>query len=354
MKERKIPLQRIFAMPHRTANKEPGGESQVEMIGSSKRFLDFRNELKTAAGWDTAPVLLVGERGSGKELAARAVHFWGPRARKVFYAISMPAVHHDLIADELFGHARNAFTGAADARSGAFVSADKGTLFLDEIADMRPSAQAALLRIIDTGEVKAIGADSPWRVDVRIVAATNQNLSRLVEQRLFRADLYDRLRFFEIHVPPLRDRMEDVPALCAYFLRQCCKSAGCALNKPATQACLPTGGKVDCAGERFYAKLMECDWPGNVRELRLVVEGARARHLTGVLNETHLPELVGCDGNRSRIASADDLSLETAMRKHISLVLRLNKCNISRTAVALGIPRSTLRQKMKKLGIRIM
>jgi DNA-binding NtrC family response regulator len=345
MSENEFPSHRLKPILWKAAGKEPAGASRVEMIGSSRRFLDFQNDLKAAALWNREPVLLVGERGAGKELAARALHSLSPRSRQKFLAVSMPAMHGDLCADELFGHLRSAFTGATDARSGAFASADKGTLFLDEIADMRLDTQAALLRVIDTGEVKAIGEDLPQHADVRIVAATNQDLPALVKQGRFRADLYDRLRVFQIQVPPLRDRLEDLPALAAHFLRECCQNAGCALKKRKAETC-PKGAKVECAKDSFYSTLMNYHWPGNIRELRLVVIEVRSRHLDAVLDDSHLTKFPGKEW-------AGDMSLESAMRRHITMVLHLKKGNLTQTARALGMPRSSLREKMKKLGIEI-
>jgi two-component system, NtrC family, response regulator AtoC len=341
--------QRFFprsnSIPRVQETRAPAIPTPIEMIGACSRFLAFKTELMSAALCDREPVLLVGERGAGKEPAAQALHQWSPRCHGVFLPVSLPALSHDLIADELFGHERNSFTGAIDARPGSFVTADGGTLFLDEIADICPSTQAALLRVIEAREVKPIGGDTPRALDVRIVAATNRDLAKMITEGKFRADLYDRLSAFQIQVPPLRERREDIPALASHFCRQCCARSGCALGRPGSGQCQGRQ-KVECVCEEFYQRLQSYDWPGNVRELRSAVIRARALHPKALLDARHLAAL---PVKESR--SGLDLTLESAVRRHIEEVSRLVGDNLSAVARELGIPRSTLRNLIKKLGI---
>lgn len=317
------------------------------MIGACERFIAFKEKLRAAARWNEDPTLLVGERGSGKELAARALHLWSPRCNEIFLAVSMPALHHDLIADELFGHERSSFTGATDARLGAFAAAERGTLFLDEIAEILPGTQAALLRAIESGEIKPIGGDAPRKVNVRIVAATNRDVTKLIKAGKFRPDLYDRLSVLKIPVPPLRERMEDIPALASHFLRHCCARSGCALGRTDRGPCQGRQ-KVDCALEGFYQGLKSYEWQGNVRELRSAVIGIRVRHPKDRLDASHLAELTG----RNPLRCGRDLTLETLIRRHIGEVLRLAGNNFSAAAKELGVPRSTLRNMLKRYGIK--
>jgi DNA-binding NtrC family response regulator len=321
------------------------------MVGSSAAFQKLEKELRSAAQWEGDPVLLVGERGTGKELAAKALHAWSRRRGRKLLAISMPALHNDLLADELFGHERHAYTGATECRKGAFAEADRGTLFLDEIADLTPTAQAGLLRVIDTGEVKPIGANLPFRVNVRLITATNQDLQKLVRDGKFRADLYDRLRAFEIRVPPLRERLEDIPMLAGHFLRECCEEHGCALGKSREHRCRKEA-PAECVEQSFCQMLLTYSWPGNIRDLRRIVRRSRSNHPHAVLDQSHIRLLIE-EEKTSCLETCEnaDRSLDGNSRTHIAYVLKLCAFNISRTAVELGIPRTTLRDKIKRLKI---
>jgi two-component system nitrogen regulation response regulator GlnG len=197
-------------------------------------------------------VLINGESGTGKELVARALHRHSPRADRPFIALNMAAIPRDLLESELFGHERGAFTGAQARREGRFEQADRGTLFLDEIGDMPAELQTRLLRVLSDGEFYRVGGVAPIRVDVRIIAATHQNLEELVRQGRFREDLFHRLNVIRIHLPPLRDRREDIPLLMRYFLLQAAKELGC-----ESKVLLPAATE----------HLKRLDWPGNVRQL---------------------------------------------------------------------------------------
>ena len=325
----------------------------VAMVGISRSFMAMVDQIRQAAAWDSEPVLLIGERGSGKEIAARALHQMSNRRIRPFVPILVSALCENLLADELFGHKRDSFSGAHRARLGKFAGADGGTAFLDEIGELSLAAQAALLRVLETGEIAAIGEDRPQRVEVRIVAATNQNLLQLIHQKRFRADLYDRLRVFEIRVPPLRERRDDIMLLAAHFLRECCVKTGCAIGKTDFSRCAKEP-KVDCASEEFYQVLSSYDWPGNVRELRSFIIRLRAAHPHSLLNGRHLQmnSRLFSDLNYPGVnSSGEDVSLQAVVTRHIESLLEDTNYNLSETARRLQVPRATLYDQMRKLGI---
>jgi two-component system, NtrC family, response regulator HydG len=227
------------------------------LVGHSPAMRDLYDSIERLSQ-AAASVLILGESGAGKEVVARALHFQGPRREAPFVAVNCTALPEALLESELFGHVRGAFTGATGARRGLFVEADGGTLFLDEIGDMPPPLQAKLLRALEEGEVRAVGSDTSRTVDVRLVAATHQDLDRRVAEGLFRADLYYRLNVVSIAVPPLRSRPEDVPLLIHQFLAQARE------RNPGT--------RVDRFDGELITRLAGAPWPGNVRELENVVE----------------------------------------------------------------------------------
>jgi len=233
-------------------------ERNTHLVGQSTSFLDAVERASRAAPLDR-PVLVIGERGTGKELIAERLHHLSSRWDGPLIVMNCAALPETLIEAELFGHEAGSFTGAAKARAGRFEEANGGTLFLDELATLSSPAQDRLLRAIEYGEVTRIGASRPIQVDVRIVAATNEHLPRLVEQNRFRADLLDRLSFEVITLPPLRNRQSDIPVLADFFGR-----------KMALDIEMPWPGFSEAA----MAQLQGWDWPGNVRELRNVVERA--------------------------------------------------------------------------------
>jgi len=350
--ENKPPRAFIHLLPH-----EPSDNlnNRIEMVGAGTAFLKLGRQLREAASWDREPVLLTGERGSGKEVAARALHSWSPRRQQRFVPVLISALSADLLPDELFGHKCHSFTGAVNARPGKFAAANRGTIFLDEIGSLNLQTQAVLLRILERGEVSAIGEDLPRLINVRIVAATNENLPQLIDQRRFRADLYDRLRVFEIRVPPLRERREDIPFLASHFLRECGKQFGCALGRPSCGECR-IAQKTDCAHAGFYEGLHSYDWPGNVRELKNHITRQRASHPHTILDASHAAALIDVHPSPEGISghgSEGGWSLDTAMRRHIIKVLEHSGWNLTVAAEKLCIPRTTLRDKIKKLRIRI-
>jgi len=302
------------------------------LIGSSPKFQAVLDEINIVAPSDCA-VLIQGETGTGKEVIARAIHDAGPRRQQRFVAINCAAIPATLLESELFGHDRGAFTGAVTQRVGRFQAADRGTLFLDEIGDLPLELQPKLLRAIQEREFERLGSSHTTRVDVRIVAATNQNLAQMVAERRFRMDLYYRLNVFPIILPPLRERPGDIRLLLAHFLRTFAQRQGKSVEYVSDQ--------VMTAIERY-------NWPGNIRELQNFIErsviltsGAELRAPIAELTKSELP--------------GDDIrTLEDANRAHIKATLRETKWVVggpNGAAARLGMHRTTLIHRMRKLGI---
>ena len=310
---------------------------QSEIIGQSPLIKKVTDEIALAAG-SRSTVLIRGESGVGKELVARAVHYSSPRAKNVFVCLNCAALSEELLASELFGHERGAFTGATERKIGKFEAADHGTLMLDEIGEMSPGLQAKFLRVLEGHPFERVGGSKPITVDVRVIAATNRDLEKDVLDGHFRRDLYFRLRVVEILVPPLRKRPEDIPELANYFLQR--------LDAE-------TGRKIRGFTEDAMEQLLKYRWPGNIRELKNVVERA----------------VVLCTGQfigpndllLSKIATAGDTaespqmipgcipcSLADMERRHILGVLNHTGWNKSRAANILGIERSTLDRKIRR------
>jgi formate hydrogenlyase transcriptional activator len=303
-----------------------------ELIGSSPKFRAVLEDVKMVAPVDCA-VLLTGETGTGKEVIARAIHDAGPRRQHRFVAINCAALPATLLESELFGHERGAFTGAVMQRLGRFQTADRGTLFLDEIGELPLDLQPKLLRAIQEREFERLGSSHTVRVDVRIVAATNQDLGSMVQERKFRADLYYRLNVFPIALPPLRERAGDIRLLAAHFLRTFAQRQGKSIRYVADDA---------------MEAIEKYSWPGNIRELQNFIE--RSVVMTaGEELRAPVTEL------RNRKQSAgDDGTLADANRAHIMAALReTNGILGGRNGAArrLGLPRTTLISRMQKLGI---
>jgi DNA-binding NtrC family response regulator len=296
------------------------------LVGTSPAIERVRALVRTAARTG-ASVLIEGETGTGKEVVARAVHALGPRARAPFIPLNCAAVPESLAESEFFGHARGAFTGALDARPGALRLADGGTLFLDEIEDLPLPLQAKLLRVVQDGEVRPLGGNTAKRVDVRLVAASNRELWRMVESGAFRRDLYYRLRVLTIQLPPLRERGSDLPLLVAHFVAAFNRRHGTRFVVPPTSQLRP---------------LLDHPWPGNVRELENTLES--------------LLILATADGNDLatvvRRAPALDGGFWPDERARILRVLNDHRWNRQRAAAALGISRVTLWRRMERHGIR--
>lgn len=328
-------------------------EREAQLVGQSTAFLDAIERASRAAAL-RRPVLVVGERGTGKELVAERLHRLSGRWQEPLVVMNCAALPETLIEAELFGHEAGAFTGATRARAGRFEEADKGTLFLDELATLSMGAQERLLRAVEYGEVTRIGSSRPLQVDVRIVAATNENLPRLATEGRFRPDLLDRLSFEVITLPPLRRREGDVPALTEHFGRRMASELGWQAWPGFTAAALDA--------------LEAHAWPGNIRELRNVVERAVYRwdapgHPIGeiVFDPFDSPWQPAPAGVAPvvAIAAAQDHSdvtdLRTAVEAHERGILEhhlaRHRYNQRRTAAALGLSYDQLRHCLKKHGL---
>jgi transcriptional regulator with PAS, ATPase and Fis domain len=282
-------------------------------------------------------VLILGESGTGKELVARAIYHYSKRADKPFLAINCAAIPENLLESELFGHEKGAFTGADRRRIGKFEQASGGTLFLDEIAELSPTLQAKLLRVIQEGEVRPLGASRAERVDVRVVAATNKDLEARLKSGAFREDLYYRLNVIHIHLPPLRERAEDLLALCDHFLSACSARAG---------------KEVRGLHEAAKKALLSHTWPGNVRELENTIERAVALCETGVIRAEDLPAAVrerrAGETDTLQAALARGQTLAELERDYIQRVLTAEGGNKTRAAQRLGLDRKTLYRKLEE------
>ncbi|MFH1138720.1 MAG: sigma 54-interacting transcriptional regulator [Pseudomonadota bacterium] len=305
-----------------------------EIVGKSSGIKEVLAQIEQVAGTE-ASVLITGETGVGKELVARAIQRHGPRQDRPFIGVQLSTLPGELIASELSGHEKGAFTGATQRRIGRFELADGGTLFLDEIGDISPDIQVRLLRVLQTKEFERIGGTQTLSSDFRLIAATNRDLVREIQVGRFRADLYYRLNVFPIHVPPLRRRTEDIPLLAYHFLR---------LHSAKL------GKNVEHIPEREMRKLIHYNWPGNVRELQNVIE-------RGVILSSgpdfRMPELAPT--GRAGSDQEDALTLDEVERKHIVRVLDMTGWKVSGSigaAALLGLHPSTLSFRMKKLGIK--
>ena len=304
------------------------------IVGASEPMQRVKDLIVRAAAAQ-GTVLITGETGTGKELVARAIHGIGPRAERPFVALNCAALTDSLLENELFGHARGAFTGAAAARAGLIEHASGGTLFLDEIGTMPSGVQAKLLRALEAGEVRRVGENEPRRVDVRFVAATNADLKGAVDAGTFRNDLYYRLNVLRIHLPPLRERPGDVSQLIDVFVEQAGKSAGITgINDAARQA------------------LLAYDYPGNVRQLEHIIQRAAAVARLPILEPDDLPEELFASRHADAQVSAADGTVaaarERAEREMIVATLARNNGEISATARELQVSRTTLWRLMKK------
>jgi len=325
-------------------------EHRYEMIGESPVMQSLFAQLEKIAPTN-GRVLIYGESGSGKELVARAIHRLSPRADKPFIKVNCAAIPAELIESELFGYERGAFTGAQGRKKGMFELANEGTLFLDEIGDMSASAQAKVLRALQSGEISRVGSEKTIAVDVRVLAATNKDLEVEVQEGRFREDLFFRLNVVPIESPPLRARKSDVPLLAKGFLRDFCAENGV--------RCKPIDDEVlDALGDR--------PWPGNVRELRNVVErmvilsGDRITlddlPAEGVLSQGRRDSAAPSDFPRVVDENGERLTLREyrgrAEKEYILQTLEEVGWNISRAAMILGVERTNLHKKMRSYGIR--
>jgi len=301
-----------------------------DIIGRSAAMQKVFEMIDTIADTN-ATVLITGETGTGKELVARAIHSNSSRRYNPFIAVSCGALPDSLLESELFGYEKGAFTGADRTRKGRFELAHGGTLFLDEIGDISPKTQVKLLRVLQERSFRRLGGADLIQVDVRLIAATNRDLAKAVQEGGFRSDLYYRLNVVNVHIPPLRERKEDIPLLSSHFMEK----FNVEFNK-----------KFDRLEDAALEAMLKYHWPGNVRELENVIERAvvidhgpeiRLKHLPFCGVEPSIPD--------------DPRTLEEVEKSHICWMLDRNQWNIARTARVLGIDRTTLHKKLKRFGL---
>jgi len=302
------------------------------LVGKSAPMQEVYRKLRLAAQSDVT-VLLTGESGTGKELAASAVHSLSDRKAKPFVAVNCSAIPEALLESELFGHTKGAFTGAVRDKIGLFQAADGGTLFLDEVGDMSPALQVKVLRALQEREVRRVGDERSTKVDVRIIAATNRDLSQMVAAGKLREDFYYRIRVFEIVLPPLRDRREDIPLLVRHFL--------------ATFAAGGTGRARGIGGEALR-RLMNYSWPGNVRELENAIEHCLVTAGGAAITPADLPDQVNPKCPPESLLKPE----EYAERERVQAALEGAGWNQTKAAAVLGISRVTVWKKMRRFGLR--
>ena len=370
LKELTAVVQRALASPQgkrQAPSDDGGGEDRLPLIGRSPAMQEIYRVIARLTQTDLT-VMIMGESGTGKELVARALHDYGKRRHGTFVAVNMAAIPKELVESELFGHERGAFTGATNRGVGRFEQAEGGTLFLDEIGDMPLEAQTRLLRVLQQGEYTTVGGRTPIKTDVRIIAATNRDLRQLIQQGMFREDLYYRLNVVPLRLPPLRERVEDIPDLVRHFLRK------------AEEEGLPAkrldGDALDL--------LRHHRWPGNVRELENLIRRLAVLHsgdsipataiaaeLTeptrtssfddgdepvtlGGAVERHLTKYFAEHGERLPPPGLYDRILQEIERPLLSICLGATRGNQIRAAHLLGLNRNTLRKKIRDLGLEVI
>jgi two-component system, NtrC family, response regulator AtoC len=303
------------------------------LVGQSAPVRDMLTVIERVAARES-PVLIQGESGTGKELVARTIHLQSRRAGRPFVSVNCGALPDTLLETELFGHRRGAFSGAVTSRVGLFEAADGGTLFLDEIGEMSPAMQVRLLRVLDSGEVRRVGEERAFHVDVRIVAATAKDLAREAGEGRFRWDLFYRVSTIIVAVPPLRDRRDDIPPLVQHF----------------TATAMREGGALRFSPEAMEL-LVRYDWPGNIRELRNVMERLLILHQADEVQADALPAEFRV--SRLRSEPKDDVLLPLAEieRRHVEHVLAATGWNKSRTARILGVDIKTLNKKIRDFSL---
>ena len=369
LKELTAVVQRALASPatKRDVSAEQRGEDRLPLIGRSPAMQEIYRVIARLTQTDLT-VMIMGESGTGKELVARALHDYGKRRHGAFVAVNMAAIPKELVESELFGHERGAFTGATNRGVGRFEQAEGGTLFLDEIGDMPLEAQTRLLRVLQQGEYTTVGGRTPIKTDVRIIAATNRDLRQLIQQGLFREDLYYRLNVVPMRLPPLRERAEDVPDLVRHFLRK------------AEDEGLPSK-RLD---PEAFDLLKHYRWPGNVRELENLIRRLAVLHSGDVIPtaaistelkeparvsdasdgdepaslsaavERHLTKYFLAQGEKLPPPGLYDRVLQEIERPLLSICLAATRGNQIRAAHLLGLNRNTLRKKIRDLGLEVI
>ncbi len=320
---------RNLVRENRNLKRQLGTQAPLSsLVGRSPVMLDVYKKIAMVSD-SRSTVLICGESGTGKELVARAIHHNGPRAVERFFAVNCGALTESLLETELFGHVRGSFTGAVVSKRGIFEEASGGTVFLDEVSEMSPALQVKVLRTIEEQEIRRIGSNENVHIDVRIIAAGNRNLARLVEEGKFREDLYYRLRVIEIDLPPLRERQDDTPLLIEHFLKKFGNERG----------------RVFSVSPQALSVLVSYAWPGNVRELENALEAALALNRSGIITPEDLPAKLRAqpeNGARTEDYYANLPSLDELESRYLSHVLKVTGGNKARAAGILGINRKTL------------
>jgi DNA-binding NtrC family response regulator len=304
----------------------------TDIVAVSSAMKEVMDWVRRAAA-TRSTVLLTGETGTGKEVVARAIHRMGPDAEAPFLAINVAAVPDEMVESELFGHVKGAYTDAKEGRLGILRSAGKGTVFLDEIAELPPGTQAKLLRVLESTELRPLGSDTPTTFEARIIAATHRDLARMVEEGTFREDLLYRLDVLRIHLPPLRERPDDIPAL---------------VHELAGRHATRTGVPKPLITAEAMRALCSHPWRGNARELSNVLERGIILADEGRIDLDQLPDDIR--GRGDNVLALDE-AVNRAERAHISMVLRLCDGNRERAAEELGISPATLYRRLEKHGI---
>lgn len=310
------------------------------LVGHSPAIITVMKQVARVAP-SQATVLITGETGTGKELVARTIHRFSDRAENRMVSVNCSALAEGLLESELFGHVKGSFTGATTNRAGLFREADQGTIFLDEIGDISPGLQSRLLRVLQEQEIVPVGAETPVKVDVRVIAATHRDLPAMVRERTFREDLYYRLNVVTIPLPALRERRHDIPLLIDYFLNRLAVRHG---RGPVA---------IDPAAQ---SRLLAWSWPGNVRELENVLERALVLAELDVIGPEHLPDNIGAVAARPDPVEtpsnepAELVTLEELDRRHTFRVLAVTHGNREETARILGISRRTLTRMIQRWG----
>jgi DNA-binding NtrC family response regulator len=320
-------LEKNVALQHYKRHREHSDTVLVSHGG-----LQDTQDIVQRAAQSQAPVIITGETGTGKNVVAKYIHFHSQRADNGFLSINCAALPENLIEAELFGTVKGAFTGATETRKGIFEMADGGTLLLDEIGEMPLHLQSKLLSVLEEGQVRKLGSHSLKPVDVRIIAATNRDIEQAVKDNRFREDLYFRLNVLRIHVPPLRQRQQDIPDLCRHFL-----------NK------IPDAAHMILASEELDL-LCQYHWPGNVRELKNIIERAVIFQRDGGIYPSEL--LQSSSATSAKSSHDGHQTLEMVIRHHILTVLESQQGNLTQTSNTLGISLSTLKRRLKEYATR--
>ncbi len=326
----------------RLRNEQESGHGEAHIIGRSPAMKEVMALLEKIISSQATTVLLEGESGTGKNLIAKAIHYGGQRAERPLVTITCSAITETLLESELFGHERGAFTDAKVQKKGLLEMAEGGTAFLDEIGEMGPALQAKLLRFLEDRTFKRVGGTRDIQVDVRVIAATNRDLEQAVRQGRFREDLYYRLKVIPIHLPPLRERLEDIPLLVQHFIDTYNREFHKSTRTVSSEA-------MEC--------LVHHPWPGNIRELKNVVERVMILEDRDRIELEHLPESVRGVGEETAAngLSPDldlgSMTLEEIEREAIRAALEKSSNNQVRAARLLGITRDTLRYRIKKFGM---